>query len=141
MAAWSGFLWTHAHVLRVLDVELEQDHGMSLSAFDVLYQLSIAVDQRLHMSQLAEAVLVATTGLADIVEKLASGGLVEREQTDGDAGDAYIRITDRGLEVLARVTPTHIDGIKKDFFAHLSEEQTEQLAVVLQTLKMSLRRS
>lgn len=137
MAAWSGFLWTHAHVVRALDRELERQHGVSLAEFDVLFQLSIAVDHRLAMSELAEMIVLSRTGLTDLLDGLQSGGLVKQDPNESKPVDSYIRITDPGLDVLAQVTQTHIAGIKDHFLERLSQKQTEQLAVIWQALKLS----
>jgi DNA-binding MarR family transcriptional regulator len=134
LAAWSGFLWAHAQVVRALDRELEREHGIPLASFDVLFQLSIAQNQRLSMSDLADAIVLSRSGLTGLVDRLQSGGLVERELSEVDPREVYVRITDRGAEILAQVTPTHISGIKKQFLERLSDKQTKQLAVIWQAL-------
>jgi DNA-binding MarR family transcriptional regulator len=130
LAAWSGFLWAHAQVVRTLDRELEREHGIPLASFDVLFQLSIARNQRLSMSELADAIVLSPSGLTGLVDRLQSGGLVDRELTEVDPREVNVRITDRGSEILAQVTHTHISGIKKHFLERLSNKQTEQLAMI-----------
>jgi DNA-binding MarR family transcriptional regulator len=141
MAAWSGFLWAHAHLVRALDSELEREHGIPLATFDVLFQLSIAVNHGLRMSELADTIVLTRTGLTDLVDRLESDGLVDRERSENDPSDIAVRITDRGLDMLALVTQTHIAGIKKYFLQSLSKKQTQQLAIIWQALKLSLQRS
>jgi DNA-binding MarR family transcriptional regulator len=130
LAAWSGFLWAHAQVVRTLDRELEQEHGIPLAWFDVLFQLSIARNQRLSMSELADAIVLSESGLTGLVDRLQSRGLVELEESEVDPREIYVRITDSGSELLAQVTPTHISGIKKHFLERLSDKQTEHLAMI-----------
>ena len=134
LAAWSGFLWAHAQVVRMLDRELEQEHGIPLATFDVLFQLGIARNQRLSMSELADAIVLSRSGLTGLVDRLQSSGLVKRELSEVDPREVNVRITDRGFEILAQVTPTHISGIKKQFLARLSDKQTKQLAVIWQAV-------
>jgi DNA-binding MarR family transcriptional regulator len=146
IAAWSGFIWAHVQVIRALDLELKHEHGVPLASFDVLFQLSLAGDEGLLMSELADAIVLSRTGLTELVERLHSGGLVEWGRSDFDPREVFVRITDRGTELLARVADTHIAGIKKQFLERLSEEQTEQLAAIWVTLlgrspKLSFRRS
>jgi DNA-binding MarR family transcriptional regulator len=130
LAAWSGFLWAHAHIVRALDTELEREHGLPLTSYDVLFQLSIAADQRLRMSELADAIVLSRSGLTGVVDRLEQGGLVKQERGEADPHEIYARLTDRGFEVLAEATPTHIAGIKKHFLERLSDKQTKQLAVI-----------
>ena len=130
LAAWSGFLLSHAQIVRALDAELERKHGLPLTSYDVLIQLSLAPDRRLRMFELADAVVLSRSGLTRLVDRLERAGLVERERGEADPRQMYARLTDRGLEVLAHATPTHIAGVKERFLERLSDEQTEQLAAI-----------
>ena len=130
LAAWSGFLMGHAQIVRALDAELEREHGLPLSSYDVLIQLSLVPDRRLRMFELADAIVLSRSGLTRLVDRLERAGLVERERGEADPRQMYARLTDRGLEVLADATPTHIAGIKERFLERLSDEQTKQLAAI-----------
>lgn len=130
IAAWSGFLMGHAQIVRALDAELEREHGLPLSSYDVLIQLSLVPDRRLRMFELADAIVLSRSGLTRLVDRLERAGLVERERGEVDPRQMYARVTDRGLEVLADATPTHIAGIKERFLERLSDEQTKQLAAI-----------
>src|SRR3712207_2199944 len=85
LSAWTGFLRTYATVVRELDEELTERHGLPLSSYDVLVQLSGAPDGRLRMSHLAEAVLLSRSGLTRLVARLADQGLIERVECKNDA--------------------------------------------------------
>jgi DNA-binding MarR family transcriptional regulator len=130
LAAWAGFLLSHAQIVRALDSQLEEEHGLALSSYDVLIQLSLAPDRRLRMFELAEAVVLSRSGLTRLVERLERSGLVERERSEADLRQVYARLTDRGFEVLAEATPTHVAGVKERFLERLSDEQTKQLAAI-----------
>ena len=130
IAAWAGFLMGHAQIVRALDAELEREHGLPLSSYDVLIQLSLVPDRRLRMFELADAIVLSRSGLTRLVDRLERAGLVERERGEVDPRQMYARVTDRGLEVLADATPTHIAGIKERFLERLSDEQTKQLAAI-----------
>ena len=130
LAAWSGFLMGHAQIVRALDAELEREHGLPLSSYDVLIQLSLVPDRRLRMFELADAIVLSRSGLTRLVDRLERAGLVERERGEADPRQMYARLTDRGLEVLVEATPTHIAGIKERFLERLSDEQTKQLAAI-----------
>ena len=130
LAAWSGFLQGHAQIVRALDAELEREHELPLTSYDVLIQLSLAPDRRLRMFELADAVVLSRSGLTRLVERLERDGLVERERGVADLRQMYARLTDRGFELVADATPTHIAGIKERFLERLSDEQTKQLAAI-----------
>jgi DNA-binding MarR family transcriptional regulator len=128
--AWAGFLMGHARIVRALDAELERGHGLPLSSYDVLIQLSIAPDRRLRMFELADAVVLSRSGLTRLVDRLERCGFVERERGDTDPRQTYARLTDRGLQAVAEASPTHIAGIKERFLERLSSEQTKQLVAI-----------
>jgi DNA-binding MarR family transcriptional regulator len=130
LAAWAGFLQAHARIVRALDVELEREHGLPLTSYDVLIQLSLAPDRRLRMFELADAIVLSRSGLTRLVERLERDGLVERERGEVDLRQMYARLTDRGFEVVADATPTHIAGVQERFLQRLSDEQTKQLAAI-----------
>ena len=130
LAAWSGFLMGHARIVRALDDELEREHGLPLSSYDVLIQLSLAPDGRLRMFELADAIVLSRSGLTRLVDRLERAGLVERERGEVDPRQMYALLTDRGFEAVADATPTHIAGIKERFLERLSDEQTKQLAAI-----------
>jgi DNA-binding MarR family transcriptional regulator len=134
LAAWSGFLTSHAQIVRALDTELEREHGLPLTSYDVLIQLSLAPDRRLRMFELADAIVLSRSGLSRLVDRLERAGLVERERGEVDPRQMYARLTDCGLDVLAEATPTHIAGIKERFLERLSDEQTKQLAAIWRAL-------
>ena len=54
MGAWHALIRAHSRIVRRLEAELEAEHGLSLPAYEVLAHLSMAPDQRLRMSELAE---------------------------------------------------------------------------------------
>lgn len=130
LAAWSGFLRGHAQIVRALDSELEQEHGLPLTSYDVLIQLSLAPDRRLRMFELADAIVLSRSGLTRLVDRLERCRLVERERGEVDPRQVYARLTDRGFEVVADATPTHVAGVKARFLERLSDEQTKQLAAI-----------
>ena len=69
-AAWSGFIRAHASIVKELDAELQDIHGLPLSSYDVLVQLSLAPDGRMQMFELAEAVHLSRSGLTRLVDRL-----------------------------------------------------------------------
>ena len=126
--AWAGFLRTHATLVRELDEELTEHHGLPLSSYDVLVQLADAPDGMLRMSHLADAVLLSRSGLTRLVGRLVSQGMIERLECKNDARGAFAAITDHGRERLAEARATHRAGVRERFLDRLSEREQRQLA-------------
>jgi DNA-binding MarR family transcriptional regulator len=129
-AAWSGFIRAHATIVKELDAELRAAHGLPLSSFDVLVQLSLAPGDRMQMHELAEAVHISRSGLTRLVDRLERQGLIERHRGERDPRQVFACITRSGLERLADTTPTHLAGVRRRFLERLTRTQVSQLAVV-----------
>jgi DNA-binding MarR family transcriptional regulator len=128
MAAWGGFLRTHARLVRELDEELQRAHALPLSSYDVLIQLAKTPDRQMRLSQLADAVLLSRSGLSRLVARLVDQGLVDRIECESDARGAFAALTDAGAARLDAARETHRSGVRRRFLGRLSEAQQRQLA-------------
>src|SRR5436305_6477510 len=82
--AWRGFMRAHACLVKRPDAELEAEHGLPLSSYEVLLRLDAAPRRRMRMRDLADAVALSRSGLTRLVDRLAAGGLIERACCDSD---------------------------------------------------------
>ena len=128
--AWYGFLRTYATLVRELDDELQQAHGLPLTSYDVLVQLSLAPERQLSMSDLADRVLLSPSGLTRLVERLERRGMVTRRPGASDSRQVFATVTPSGLAWLAAAEPVHVAGIRRRFFDQLSPDQVRCLATV-----------
>jgi DNA-binding MarR family transcriptional regulator len=127
LRAWGGFLRAHATLIRELDAELEAEHGLSLTSYDVLVQLESAPDRRLRMRELADAVLLSRSGLTRLVDRLVREGMIERETCSADARGSFAVLTERGLRALHSARPTHLAGVRRLFTARLADDELARL--------------
>jgi DNA-binding MarR family transcriptional regulator len=128
MDAWAGFLRTHASLVRELDEELQREHDLPLSSYDVLVQLSAADGSEMRMSQVADAVLLSRSGLSRLVARLVDQGLVERRECASDGRGALACLTAEGRARLDDARETHREGVRRRFLSRLSDAQQRQLA-------------
>jgi DNA-binding MarR family transcriptional regulator len=133
-AAWAGFIRAHASIVKELDAQLKASHGLPLSSFDVLVQLSLAPEGQMQMYKLADAVHLSRSALTRAVDRLESQGLLERYKGTADPRQVFAVITERGLERLAETTPAHLAGVRERFLDRLSQVQLEQLAEIWECL-------
>ena len=125
--AWRGLLRLHAALIKELDAQLEREHGLGLSSYEVLLHLEAAPERRLRMSDLAESVLLSRSGLTRLVDRLERDGLLERAQCASDARGFFAVLTPRGRQVLRRAAPTHLAGVRDRFLSQFSEDELRQL--------------
>jgi DNA-binding MarR family transcriptional regulator len=129
-AAWRGFLRSSALLLRVLDTELRAEHGMSHRTYDALVQLSEAPGRRLHMKDLAAALVHSPSGLTRIVDGLETAGYARREPDPANRRSTLVVLTADGLAALEKAWPTHVRGVQRHFAAQVSPDQARVLAEV-----------
>src|SRR2546429_635676 len=113
--AWRGFLRSHATLVRELDEELTERHGLPLSSYDVLLQLDQTPEGRLRLSNLPRPVLLPRRGLSRLVTRLETQGLLERTECPSDARGAFAAITDKGRDKLGEARATHRAGVRERF--------------------------
>jgi DNA-binding MarR family transcriptional regulator len=127
LAAWQGMLVAHARALRKLDAQMQAEHGLSLSAYEVLMFLDDAPRHRLRMSEIAERVLLSRSGCTRLVDRLVGQGWLTRCAADGDGRGLYAELTQAGLEQIGAARPTHHEGIRRFFLDRLTT--TDQIVL------------
>jgi DNA-binding MarR family transcriptional regulator len=126
--AWLGLLHAHASLVKQLDAELMAAHGLSLSAFEVLWRVEAADHGRLRMTELAELVLLSPSGLSRLVDRLEADKMIARVACPEDGRAINATITELGRSRLAEAQGTHFEGIKQRFLNNFSEAEVGQLA-------------
>jgi DNA-binding MarR family transcriptional regulator len=110
-------LHANAALTAVLGDELEREHGLPVSWYDVLLKLNEA-GGRMRMHELAEAILLSKSGLTRLVDRMVDAGYVAREQCPSDRRGLLAVLTPEGKAMLRKAAPTHLQGIE-DHFASL----------------------
>lgn len=127
LGAWRGLLHAHATLVRELDTQLEAEHGISLSAYEVLLLLHEAPERRLRMSELATSALLSLSGMTRLVDRLVGAGLVERERCDDDKRVLYARPTRAGTALFAAARTTHLRGVRERFLGRFADDDLVRL--------------
>lgn len=129
--AWRAFYQANSALTGLLERELEERSGLSLSQFEVLTYLGSSPDGRMRMQDLARSVLLSKSGVTRLVDRLAREGLVERAACESDRRVTYAAMTPKGADALALAEPVHRLAVEKHFAASLTEEEARVLAVAL----------
>jgi DNA-binding MarR family transcriptional regulator len=124
---WRTLLSVHARLLGRLDDELQTSHGLSLSDYDVLVQLSESPGRCLRMAELAERTMLSPSGITRRVTSLVRQGLVARQTVPDDGRGFYAMLTDQGLARLQEAAPTHVAGVRRYLIAPVTGAGLEGL--------------
>ena len=120
-------LEANAQVMRELDAQMQSEHGLSASAYEVLMFLDDAPEHRMRMSDIADRVLLSRSGCTRLVDRLVRQGYVSRCAANDDGRGLYAQLTDAGLEKIRAARVTHHEGIRRFFLDHLTA--TDQIAL------------
>jgi DNA-binding MarR family transcriptional regulator len=134
LRAWRSLVRAHACLVKRLDAQLEAEHGIPLTSYDVLVRLSDSDDGKMRMHDIASCVLLSRSGLTRLVDRLERDELVARCSCENDARGAYAVITDAGRAKVIEARVTHLAGVRTMFVAHYSEEELELLGPLLERL-------
>jgi DNA-binding MarR family transcriptional regulator len=120
LAAWRGMLQAHAQVTQALDAQMRAEHGLSVSAYEVLMFLAEAPGRRLRMSEIANSVLLSRSGLTRLVDRLVELGHVTRCAAETDGRGLYAELTDAGAAKFEEAQRTHREGVRRFYLGRLS---------------------
>jgi DNA-binding MarR family transcriptional regulator len=115
LGAWRAFLNAHALATKRINRDLAEAGLPDLTWYDVLWTLHRADGRRLRIRELADAVVLSSTGMTRFVDRLEAAGLVRREAVPGDRRGAYAVITKEGSALLRRMWPIYARGISAYF--------------------------
>lgn len=127
LAAWRGLLAVHSSMIARLDAELEREHGLPLSWYEVLLHLAEAPDGSLRMGELADRLFLSRSGLTRLIDRLVKAGLVEREACESDRRGYFARLTEMGRVRFMQARPTHLRGVREHFLSKLGRRDLEAL--------------
>jgi DNA-binding MarR family transcriptional regulator len=140
LAAWRGMLETHSALVARLDAELERDHGLPLTSYEVLMYLGDAEDGQLRMGELADRLLLSRSGITRLVDRLERQGLVERHRCEDDGRGFYATLTANGREKLHAARPDHLAGVRRHFLEPLGASDLDALSRVWERLLVQERK-
>ena len=127
LAAWRGMLQVHARVTQQLDAQMHAEHGLSVSAYEVLMFLADAPEHRMRMSDIAERVLLSRSGCTRLVDRLVELGYVTRCAASTDGRGLYAQLTDAGVTKVGAARATHLAGVREFFLDRLTA--TDEIAL------------
>lgn len=131
-AAFLGLLRGHAEVTHALSDRLVREHGLGLSAYEVLSRLT-TVDC-LRVSELAEHTRLSVSRVSRLVDELTRRGLLRRSSCSTDSRVVYVVLEDAGRELAREAQETFFEVVDASFVGRLSCAEVEILGGLLSRL-------
>ena len=131
MRAWTRLLRAHAAATRLLNAELQAEHGLSVSDYEALYLLSRADGRRLKRIDLSRRLALTPSGVTRLLEGLEAAGLVARTVCPTDLRVAYAELTNAGAAKLEAASCGHVGSIRELFEEHFADGEIDELSELL----------
>ena len=96
VANWRELADRHARVTCALERELQDEHGLGVSEFEVLERLAVGDKEQHRMQDLAESVYLSQSALSRLIGRLESEGLVTRAICSEDRRGIFACLTEQG---------------------------------------------
>lgn len=91
----------------VLEHELEHEHGLGLSEFQVLLSLSCEGGEKMRMKDLEAKMYLSQSALSRTVTRLHDAGLLTRAACDLDRRALFVELSDLGRRRFEDALPTY----------------------------------
>ena len=132
--AFTGLLEAGRLLARELEGELEAAHGLSFSALGLLGRMVAADGGTLRLTTLAQDMGLSLSRVSRIVDSLESRGLLVRVRCPADARATNVQLAPAGAKLAGEAQATHRAGVRRRFFAKLTEAQVAALAEACSSL-------
>jgi DNA-binding MarR family transcriptional regulator len=137
--AWRATVHLSQLLMRQLDRDLTV-HGLSGHDYEILVNLSEAPDNRLRMTDLADATSQSRSRLSHQISRMEARDLVRREECEGDKRGTFAVLTKDGMATIERVAPDHVDHVRRHFIDRLTPRQLDEISEAFQPIVEYLRK-
>jgi DNA-binding MarR family transcriptional regulator len=129
--AWTRLLRAHAATTRLLSVELQDEHGLTINDYEALLRLSRAEDGRMKRVDLARSLVLTPSGVTRLLEGLEDAGLVKRAACATDRRVTYAELTNAGRKRLEAASRSHVASVRTLLEEHLADDEIDTVAEIL----------
>src|SRR5215208_339221 len=129
--ALGRLLGAHATLTRQLSAQLVEEHGLTMSEYEVLFLLSREPEHAMRRIDLSREVRLSPSGITRMLDRLEATGLVEKGSCSSDARVTYAVLTEVGMKKLRECSPDHFAAIERLIGERLSEDDVESLGELL----------
>lgn len=120
-----------------LDDDLRREFDISLVEYEILVRLSER-EGRMRMAQLADALAHSRSRVTHTVTRMERAGLVRRTTSPEDGRGVLASMTDKGYDLLVRVAPVHVNGVRDHLVDLSSDEDLAALGRVMNAVSDNL---
>jgi DNA-binding MarR family transcriptional regulator len=129
--SWRAFLMGTTLLLDRLDDDLRRSCDLSLTEYEILVRLSESEGRRMRMAQLADALAHSRSRVTHTITRMEQAGLVRRFRSPDDRRGIITEMTEAGWDLLTRIAPVHVAGVRAHLVELADDEDLEALGRVM----------
>jgi DNA-binding MarR family transcriptional regulator len=132
--AWRALIMGMTLLTDRLDADLRRGFDISLAEYEILVRLSERPERRLRMAQLADAMAHSRSRVTHTVKRMEKAGLVRRFDSEEDRRGVVCEMTEQGYDLLVRMAPTHVNGVRDYLVDLATDDDLEALGRVMNSV-------
>lgn len=136
---WRSWIAASTLLPYQLGKDLQTQHGLTISDYEILVHLSESPDRSMRMSELADRVLLSRSRLTHQIDRMEKAGLVVRVSCPGDKRGQLATMTDAGWKKLVTAAPDHVTNVRKHMLDILTPAEFDQLGKSLAKVAAHLK--
>ena len=136
--SWRALLMGMTLLLDRLDDDLRRNCDLSLVEYEILVRLSESAGRQMRMAQLADALAHSRSRVTHTVTRMERSGLVVRASSPEDGRGVVASMTDKGYDLLVRMAPMHVTGVREHLVDLVSREDFAALGRVMDAVSDNL---
>jgi DNA-binding MarR family transcriptional regulator len=136
---WRGWLAASMLLPERLNRDLQEQHGLTGTDYQVLVELSESPERRMRMSTLAERTQLSRSRLSHQIDRMTKDGLVTRQECAQDGRGMFAVMTEQGWETIVAAAPDHVESVRRHLVDRLTPEQFEAFGQACITVADALR--
>ena len=133
-AAWMPLLAVVTWLPSALDIQLEQDAGISNYEYGVLAALSLAPAHTTRLKDLARDCNSTLPRLSKVLDRMTTLGWVCRRPDPEDGRSTLAHLTAAGWDMVQTTAPGHVARVRELVFSRLTRSQIRQLTTIASTI-------
>jgi DNA-binding MarR family transcriptional regulator len=136
--SWRALVMGMTLLMDRLDDDLRRHCDLSLVEYEILVRLSEREGRQLRMAQLADALAHSRSRVTHTVTRMEKAGLVVRTSSPEDGRGVVATMTDKGFDLLRRMAPMHVRGVRAHLVDLVSREDFAALGRVMNAVADNL---
>jgi DNA-binding MarR family transcriptional regulator len=120
---WRGWLAASMLLPERINRDLQEQHGLTGTDYQILVELSESPERRLRMSTLAEHTQLSRSRLSHQIDRMTRAGLVTRQECAQDGRGMFAVLTEQGWETIVAAAPDHVESVRRHLVDRLTPAQ------------------